>query len=150
MSTLTTADNYFALAPFLGIGQLHVIKSCLRGEEAGHFRALLATYADRVRTMPQTYDTEKLSTAWDERRARNEVTGPYQPLAYLHYFVGSCDWYITEKDSDPDGEGQIQAFGSANLGYGSEIGYISIAELTKAGAELDLYFTPKPLAECAV
>lgn len=47
---------------------------------------------------------------------------------------------------DPDGEGQIQAFGSANLGRGAELGYISIAEITECGAELDLHWTPCTLA----
>ena len=40
---------------------------------------------------------------------------------------------------------QRQAFGLANLGYGGELGYISIDEITRAGAELDLYWTPKAL-----
>lgn len=69
-------------------------------------------------------------------------------IAYLHYFTGNADWYITEKDmSDPDEPGQLQAFGLANLGYGGELGYISIVELLKRGAELDYHFEPCPLDE---
>ena len=45
------------------------------------------------------------------------------------------------------GEGQIQAFGLANLGYGAELGYICIKELIEHGIELDLYWTPKTLGE---
>ena len=81
--------------------------------------------------MPQTYEQDGMGE---------------QAIAHLHYFTSGCDWYITERDSDPDGEGQIQAFGSANLGYGPELGYISIKELLENGAELDLYFTPCTLS----
>jgi hypothetical protein len=38
--------------------------------------------------------------------------------------------------------------GAANLGYGAELGYISLPELLAAGAELDLHFTPRPLTQC--
>ena len=65
-------------------------------------------------------------------------------IAYLHYFTGSCDWYITERDTTDE---QHQAFGLADLGYGPELGYISVQELIENGAELDLYFEPKPLKE---
>lgn len=42
---------------------------------------------------------------------------------------------------------QHQAFGAANLGYGAELGYISIEELKENNVELDLYWTPKPLSQ---
>ena len=47
-------------------------------------------------------------------------------IVHLHYFTSSGDWYITERDTSV---AQHQAFGSADLGYGPELGYISIAEL---------------------
>jgi hypothetical protein len=50
------------------------------------------------------------------------------------YFTGGCDWWIVEKDSDPDHAGQAQAFGIADLGMGAELGYISIPELLENGA----------------
>lgn len=65
-------------------------------------------------------------------------------IIYLHYFIGNCNWYITEKDS---AENQLQAFGLADLGYGPEYGYISIKELLENGAELDLYYKPRTVAE---
>lgn len=70
-------------------------------------------------------------------------------IVYLHYFKGACDWWITERDSDPDGEGQIQAFGFANLGDPecAELGYISIVELIRHGVELDLYWQSRTLGE---
>jgi len=65
-------------------------------------------------------------------------------IAHLHYFTGSGDWYITERDTSTE---QHQAFGLADLGYGGELGYISIAELIANNVELDLHFTPQPLAQ---
>lgn len=66
---------------------------------------------------------------------------PKEPTYHLHYFFRGCDWYIQEKDIDSE-DGQIQAFGLANLGYGFELGYISIQELVENGVELNLHFTP--------
>ena len=57
------------------------------------------------------------------------------------------DFYITERDSDEDGQGQIQAFGLADLGYGAELGYISIAELISNHVELDFHFKPTTIAQ---
>jgi len=54
------------------------------------------------------------------------------------------DWYITERDMETD---QLQAFGLANLGYGGELGYISIEELKSSNVEIDLHWTPKTLRE---
>lgn len=51
-----------------------------------------------------------------------------ESIAYLHYFRGSADWYILEKDSEPE---QFQAFGWADLGGGGELGYISIIDLVQ-------------------
>ena len=67
----------------------------------------------------------------------------------VHPRKGACDWYITERDSDPDGEGQIQAFGFANLGDRecAELGYISIVELIRNGVEIDLYWQSRTLGE---
>ena len=82
--------------------------------------------------MPKTYEQDGLGE---------------EAVVHLHYFTGSADWWITEKDSDPDGEGQVQAFGLADLFQdGGELGYISLVEILAAGAELDLHWTPKPLA----
>ena len=82
--------------------------------------------------MPATYATESQGRA---------------AVAYLHYFLGGADWWIVEKDSDPDSAGQIQAFGIADLGTGPELGYISIPELLEAGAEIDFYYAAQTVAE---
>jgi len=84
-----------------------------------------------ITTMPHEYETE----------------GDQDPTVWLHYFRGSADWHITERDSSAE---QLQAFGRADLfGDGGELGYICIAELLAAGVEIDLHWTPKRLSEVA-
>lgn len=121
------------LQPWMSRAQYATVQQLCRlsTEEHEHFWQLVTDYAARIQAMPTTYQTDSQGD---------------QALVYLHYFVGSGDWHITEKDSDPDNEGQIQAFGMANLGYGGELGYINIVELVAHKAELDLYWTPKPLS----
>lgn len=117
------------LREFINPQQLEVLGDMCGGEEREYFKAKLVEYAGRVRTMPKTYGQDGLGL---------------DAVAYLHYFTGSCDWYITERDVGP---GQHQAFGVANLGHGPELGYISIVELLAAGAELDIHFTPARLRD---
>ena len=90
-------------------------------------------YNARIDAMPKTYEQDGLGE---------------QAVAHLHYFTAGGDWYVTERDVDIDQTGQIQAFGLADpFQDGGELGYISIVELRRAGAELDLHWTPKTLAE---
>ena len=117
---------------FMGPAQREAIREACMGEEGAYFSAKLRDILTLIEGMPKTYEQDGLGM---------------QAIAHLHYFTGSCDWYIAEKDVEtPDESGQHQAFGWADLGYGGELGYISITELIANGAELDLYFTPKPLA----
>jgi len=127
---LDAAAALHSLRGFIGKSQLHLIDQGCWGEERQYFYDKLVQMAGIVTTMPKTYEQDGLGD---------------NAIAHLHYFKGSCDWYITEKDSEPDG--QHQAFGLANLGYGGELGYISIVELIELDVELDLHFTPCTLAE---
>jgi hypothetical protein len=72
-------------------------------------------------------------------------------VVHLHYFRGSCDVWLTELDKGaPDDEAddyQSQAFGLTDLGYGPELGYVSIPEITRAGMELDLHWKPVTVGE---
>ena len=121
LKLLTTPDQY------------EVITDAMIGEEGDHFIGIIDRIHATWQAMPKTYE----STA--QGRAA---------LARLHYFIGGCDWWIVEKDADPDHAGQVQAFGIADLGMGPEAGYISIPELLENGAELDLYYTePKNIGE---
>jgi hypothetical protein len=128
---LQALDHLHALRHFISRPQAACLAELLRGEEGEHFAATLARLVDITQNqMPEPYATDGQGAA-----AR----------VHLHYFTGSCDWWITERDSTAE---QHQAFGLASLGYDSELGYISIAEIIAAGAELDLYWKPATLADC--
>jgi hypothetical protein len=136
---IEAANALYQLQGFIGLAQRHVLRDLCRdkNEEHQHFRDMLVTLAEHIHAMPKTYEQDGLGD---------------QAQVHLHYFTGGCDWYITEKDSDPDGTGQVQAFGYANLGdpQNAELGYISIQELIEHNVELDLYWTMKPLAAVKV
>ena len=117
------------LGRFLSVPQMSVLLDGSRGEEKGFFIEVIEEVWNTIEKMPKTYETDG--------QGENAV-------AVLHYFVGGCDWYITEKDMETE---QYQAFGLANLGYGAELGYINLSEIISAGAELDLHWTPKPFRE---
>ncbi|AEJ01298.1 hypothetical protein Nit79A3_1466 [Nitrosomonas sp. Is79A3] len=117
------------LKQFIGKAQLSAIGMGIRGEEGQFFKDKLIEIANVIQTMPKTYGQDGMGD---------------KAIAYLHYFKGAGDWHITEKDMEDE---QLQAFGLANIGYGGELGYISIQELIDAGVELDLYWTPKTIGE---
>ena len=117
------------LAPYMARGQWHTLwRGCQRGEEQAHFRQLVQDWAARIAAMPKTYETDGQGL---------------KAVAHLHYFTPAFDFYITEKDRSG---GTQQAFGLA-CAHEREIGYINIRELVEAGAELDLHWTPKTLAD---
>lgn len=130
---LDAANALVTLHGFIGRSQLSAIGHACYGEEQQFFINKLVELAGVVSSMPKSYETDGQSD---------------NATVYLHYFgAGNCDWYIIEADTNEDGEGQHQAFGLADLGYGGELGYISIAELIQLNIELDLYFKPCTLAE---
>lgn len=119
------------LRPFMGDHQRQIVSFCLRGEEGDWFAEVMARLAERVRTMPVEYG----------QRGKGD-----DAIVYLHYFSRSGDWYIMEKDSDPDGAGQVECFGLADIFQdGGELGYNNIAELIENGVELDFHFQPTTL-----
>ena len=115
------------LKQFIGKSQLSAIGMGIRGEEGQFFKDKLIEIANVIQTMPKTWETDGQGD---------------RAIAYLHYFKGAGDWHITEKDMEDE---QLQAFGLANIGYGGELGYISIQELIRLGVELDLYWSPKTI-----
>lgn len=123
------------LEDFIPVSERESIISGFFGEEKQFFYDKAVEMMEIIIKMPHTHQQDGLGK---------------NAIAHLHYFRGGMDWYITEKDIDTDGLGQIQAFGSANLGYGPELGYIAISELIENGVELDLYFTPKSLKELGI
>ena len=117
---------------FVNPSQRSAMYSAMQGEEGAFFRELVGNLITALDTMPEVYEQDGLGD---------------QAIVYLHYFTGSQDWYITERDTS---EEQHQAFGLADFGDGGELGYISIAELIKHGVELDLYWKPRTLAEIRI
>lgn len=121
---------------FIGGSQCQAIGELLRGEEGQWFADKMAEIRAIVEAMPATGETGGRGT---------------NATVHLHYFLGNMDWHITEKDSGAEGDTQedhqSQAYGLANLGFGGELGYISLKEITENNAELDLHWTPKTLSE---
>jgi len=120
------------LNQFVGPVQLHVLRSACKGEEGEFFAGKILEIKNTIAAMPKTNETDGQGM---------------NAIAYLHYFTGGCDWWITERDQEQE---QEQAFGYACLNGDTEcaeLGYISIVELLSVGAELDFYWTPKTLAE---
>jgi len=117
------------LRRFVGPDQLAALNILLLSEERQYFFDKACELRDLIESMPKTYE--------------QEVKGD-EAIIYLHYFVGNCNWYIIEKDSE---EEQLQAFGIADLGYGPEYGYISIQELLENCVELDFNYRPRTVAE---
>lgn len=131
MDTQQIIDAGKLLPEWIGANQWAAITEGLAGEERAHYLTKLIEYAERIRQMPTSFQTD----------GQGE-----HATAQLHYFLGGSDWYVIEKDLDPDGEGQQQAFGLADLyGDGGELGYLNLPEIIAAGAELDLYWTPATL-----
>ena len=124
------------LRDFISPMQRATLHAGLRSEEASHFSELILNLAERIKTMPQTYDTDG--------QGENAIV-------HLHYFRGSFDAWVTEKDrGDASGDtSQYQAYGFASFGgkREAEAGYIGIAEIINADVELDLYWEPKPFKD---
>ena len=124
---------------WIGYSQRLALLQALRGEEGDYFADLLTKLKERIEAMPKTYETEAI-----ERKDK---------VIHLHYFRGSVDAWIVEKDmGDESGDLlQLQAFGFVDVGGGSlqeaDMGYISIQELIELGVEMDLYWEPKTVGE---
>ena len=101
-----------------------MLEAC-RGEEGQFFIDKLVETTQFIQSMPKTGEQEDSD----------------DPIAYLHYFTGGFNWYISEKDMLPE---QHQAYGLADMGY-PEYGYIPITELIENNVELDLHFKPESM-----
>lgn len=127
---------------FIPVNQVKVMRAAMAGEEGDWFKAKFWSLTQHLALAYRTYDQEP------DLEDGDVDYDPGDALVMLHYFVGGCDWWITELDSDPDGTGQHQAFGYADLGHGPELGYISIVELVATRTvELDLHWVPKTWAQ---
>jgi hypothetical protein len=128
ITSIQAGEALNKLNRFIGTQQRSAINVLCQGEERQFFYEVILKLANLIELMPTSYQTDGQGD---------------QATVYLHYFTPSADFYITEKDYESD---QLQAFGKADLfGDGGEVGYISIVEILKASAELDLHWTPKKL-----
>lgn len=126
------------LSAFIGKSQAATVRDALRGEEGQWFMEKMEELAARIEGMPVTYGQDGKGD---------------DAICYLHYFKGSYDGYITEKDmeepEDP-AEAQWQAHGyvhwAQNPGHLS-MGYICLPEILAAGTELDFHFEPTTVRE---
>ena len=67
---------------------------------------------DRLSKIPKLYETEHIPLQ--------------EKLIHLHFFIGSCDWYVAEYD----GEDIFWGFAILNHDFqNAEWGYISLSEL---------------------
>lgn len=114
---------------FIGHSQQSAMLEILGGEESQYMLDKVSELSATIKAMPKTYEQDGLGD---------------QAIVHLHYFKNACDWYITEKDMEAE---QLQAFGLADLGYGGELGYISLQEITLLDVEIDLHWTPVTLAQ---
>ncbi len=128
VSMLDAAAAAKKLQRFIMPSQLSMIGDMCRGEERDFFKNKLLELSDTVNSMPVTYETDGQGD---------------QAIVHLHYFLWDMDWFITERDVETE---QLQAFGLACM-HEEELGYISIEELLMNGAELDLHWKPKTLAQ---
>ena len=131
ISLEATAKAVRSLSGFIPPAQIEVMGTLCRGEEGDFFRGKFVEFAERVATMPKTYEQDGLGD---------------EAVAHLHYFSAGADWWITEKDKEAE---QHQAFGYADLGFVSpELCYISLVELCQSqGVEIDLHFEPTSLSK---
>lgn len=125
------------LIHFMPRNQRLALKGYLLGEEGEGFAEIINGLVERIEAMPHTYQTDGQGD---------------DAVVHLHYFGGSVDAWVTEKDmgDGTDDPRQLQAYGMVSLGHEPELGYINIQELIDSGIELDLYWTPKSRRECRV
>ena len=129
MKTVKDATEAFKIVnKFMGSKQLKAMADGIRSEESQFFIDKTCEMAEIIKNMPKSSETEGQGK---------------EAIAILHYFTASWDWYITEKDMK---EEQLQAFGLVS-GFEKEYGYISIKEIIRANAEIDLHWTPKKLKD---
>lgn len=135
VKTLSSNDGFFR--HWISHSQRVALLQSLRGEEREFFAQRLTDLKARIEAMPKSYETDRQG---------------HSAIVYLHYFRGSVDAWIIERDrgDDTDDLRQHQAFGKVCLTgdkQDAELGYVSIEELIENGVELDLYWQPVTLRE---
>ncbi|NOR58952.1 MAG: hypothetical protein GQ474_10565 [Sulfurimonas sp.] len=127
---LSDQEKLAVIKKFIGKAQYSILKNAIKDEEH-EFKEVLTRLHKTITGMPKMYATDGSGD---------------KAMAQLHYFKGSSDWYITEvNQKDPsDAFGYVVLNGDSQM---SEIGNVSIDELTRLDVELDFYFTPITVGE---
>lgn len=114
-------------------------------QDSRYFIDILQQFAKTFEAMPKTYDTEPNETV-ETDESNNNFAHTGEAIVHLHYFSPGCDWWIIEKDINPD---QTQAFGAVSInGYSVEFGYIDLRVLIDmALVELDFHWQPIKLKD---
>lgn len=115
---------------------------------------ILKKLKNTFESMPETYELQQHEPQDEGCLHSDGCCSVGETVACLHYFVGGCDWWITEKDM---GKEQLEAFGVARLmGQEPELSYISIAGLMELHVyspyaipfvELDFHWQPTRLKD---
>lgn len=129
-----SANTLNELARFIGTRQWATIRELMDGEEGQFFIDKMNDIASTLVNMPKTFETNGQGD---------------NAIAQLHYFTAGGDWWVIEKDTEPE-QHQAFCFGCLNEDWPyAEWGYVSLPKILDAGAELDLYWTPVSLTEVA-
>jgi hypothetical protein len=93
---------------------------------------------ERLEKIPRLYETEHVSLR--------------DKMIYLHFFIGCCDWYISEYDGDDTFFGFVilnNDFINAEWGYISfkELRNIKIAGWQEIDCEFEAFFPPQRASE---
>lgn len=122
------------IAHYMSPAQVAAVRHCLREDSSE-----ATFFADKMQELVKLIE----STPGDHENQDQK--------AHLHYFMGGYDAYVMEIDRDggPPAPGdEVIAYGwcrFAHMPDCAEFGYLSITEITQAGAELDFHFTPQPI-----
>ena len=139
-SNLLNEHKNGLLVNFMPLSQRRALMTMLIGEEREAAVELVERAVEMVKNTPLTYQSAE--------ETNEKVVG-------LHYFNGSIDVWIVERDVGDtlDGNGcgvQHQAYGRASFSggwEGGEWGYISLAEHMQHDLEMDLYWEPKTVGQ---
>ncbi len=128
------------LRDFLPPTQARNVTDLIRNsEERDFFIDKMIELAALVKTIPVTFEGREAE----------------DPICHLHYFGGSYDGYLIEKDigdpEEPEDTSQHQAWGWGRFNHmpdGAETGYMSLPEMFSSPIiELDFHFEPTPLSK---
>lgn len=109
------------------------IGSFLRGEEGEWYADKVIAVHKQYLDMPATYE--------QDGKGDDAIIG-------FHMFWGGVNIWVLERDkSGIPNVGYDQCFGYTDLGYGPELGYVSLVEAAAASMDIDLHWEPITVRE---